>query len=74
MDDVEASLAALNNNRVIEAFQNFDHNLQQQAKVPHNYMVMYKIFLNFVCANREENWQLHLTALKAMIPYFFAHD
>ena len=30
--------------------------------------------LHFVRANREGGWQLHLTSLNAMIPYFFVHD
>ena len=35
---------------------------------------MYEILLYFVRANLEGDWQLHLTSLKTMIPYFFVHD
>ena len=35
---------------------------------------MYEVLLDFVRANHEKNWNLHLTSFDAMIPYFFAHD
>ena len=37
-------------------------------------MVRYEILLQFVRANCEGVWQLHLTSLNAMILYFFVHD
>ena len=67
MDHVKTSLTALKNDSILEAFQNFDQNLQQEARFLSNYMVMYEILLHFVRANREGDWQLHLTSLLAMI-------
>ena len=74
MDHVKASVTALKSDGIFEAFQNFDQNLQQEARFLRSYMVMYKILLHFVRANREGDWQLHLTSLNAVIPYFFVHD
>ena len=67
MDHVKTSLTALKNDGILEAFQNFDQNLQQEARFLRKYMVMYEILLHFVRANREGDWQLHLTSLHAMI-------
>ena len=74
MDHVKALVTALKNNGILEAFQNLDQNLQKEARFLRNYMVMYKILLHFVCANREGDCQLRLTSLNAMMPYFFVHD
>ena len=74
MDHVEASVTALKKDGILETFENFDQNLQQEARFLRNYMVMYEILLHLVRANHEGDWQLHLTSLNTMIPYFFKHD
>lgn len=52
----------------------FDESLNQQAVYLHNYMVMYEVFLLFVQASHDKNWELQLSALDKMVCYFFAHD
>ena len=37
-------------------------------------MKMFEVLLLFIRASREENWELHLSSLELMIPYFFLHD
>ena len=66
MDHVKAFVTALKNDGILEAFQTFDQNLQQEVRFLRNYMIMYEILLHFVRANREGDWQLHLT--KAVLP------
>jgi hypothetical protein len=55
MDRFEASVTALKNDGILEAFQKFDQSLQQQAQFLRNYMIMYEILLQFVRENREGN-------------------
>ena len=51
-----------------------DESLNQQAVYLHNYMVMYEVFLLFVQASLDKNWELQLSALDKIVRYFFAHD
>ena len=37
-------------------------------------MKMFEVFLLFIQASREENWELHVASLELMISYFFLHD
>ena len=67
-------LADLRNKGLFDVFSNFDNTLKGTSLFLRNYMLMYEVLLDFVRANHEENWNLHLTSLDAMIPYFFAHD
>ena len=48
----------------------FDESLNQQAVYLHNYMVMYEVFLLFVQASHDKNWELQLSALDKMVRYF----
>ena len=63
MDHVDASVTALKKDGILETFENFDQNLQQEARFLRNYMVMYMVMYEIL---------LHL--VRAMIPYFFKHD
>ena len=38
------------------------------------YNAMVDLFLHFLQAERTEDWKLHLSAVAAMTPYFFAMD
>ena len=40
----------------------------------HEYLQMVDILLHFIRAERTGHWELHLSSLAAMIPYFFAYD
>ena len=35
---------------------------------------MYEVLLLFTRATHQGNWNLHLSSLELMIPYFFVHD
>ena len=59
---------------ILKIFSTFDESLDQQALYFRNYMIMYEVLLLFVRASRDEDWELHLSALDKMVPYFFAHD
>jgi len=39
-----------------------------------SYVSMVESLLMFVTATREGNWNLHLSALQAMVPWLFAYD
>ena len=39
-----------------------------------NYIQMVEVFLMFLRATRENNWDLHLSAVRSMLPWFFATD
>ena len=54
--------------------QKFNESLIHQAKFYNNYMTMFESLLLFIRASREQSWQLHLTSLHSLCPYFFAYD
>ena len=58
----------------LKKIKQFDEGLNYQAKFLRNYMNMFEVLLLFIQASRKENWELHLTSLELMIPYFFSHD
>ena len=39
-----------------------------------DYLAMVEILLNFIRAEREGRWNLHLNTVAQMLPYFFAYD
>ena len=39
-----------------------------------SYLDIVEILLNLLRASREGDWELHLTAIRKMIPWCFAHD
>ena len=39
-----------------------------------NYIQMVEVLLMFLRATRENNWDLHLSAVRSMLPWFFATD
>ena len=45
-----------------------------QAKFYLNFIKMYELLLLFTRVTRQSLWDLHLTSLEAIIPYFFVHD
>ena len=39
-----------------------------------NYIQMVEVLLMFLRATRENHWDLHLSAVRSMLPWFFATD
>ena len=39
-----------------------------------SYIQMVQVLLLFIRATRENNWDLHLSAVRSMLPWFFAAD
>jgi len=70
----DSILEQLSEENIFDEFVHFDNELQNQPKFLRNYMNMYEIQLLFTRATRQGNWDLHLSALDLMIPYFFVHD
>ena len=60
--------------KIFQSFQQFEGRLNNQPKFLNNYMKMYEVLLLFTRATRQDNWNLHLSSLELMIPYFFVHD
>ncbi len=52
----------------------FDAQLPSTAKYWRQYMEMVTILLQFIRAEREGNWNLHLSALADMLPWFSAYN
>ena len=50
--------------------QNFNKRLIHPAKFYHNYMKTLESLLLYVRASREQSWELHLTSLHYLCPYF----
>ena len=61
-------------NHIPEKSKRFDESLDHQGLYLRNFIFMYETLLQFVRTFREEHWELYLSSLDAMIPYFFAHD
>ena len=60
--------------KIFQSFQQFEDRLNNQPKFLNNYLKMYEVLLLFLRATRQGNWNLHLSSLELMIPYFFVHD
>lgn len=39
-----------------------------------SYIDMVQLLLTFIRATRTTNWMLHLSAVRAMLPWYFAYD
>ena len=72
--NTENVLEALRKTDFQAARKKFDDQLQGQARFYRNYMSLFEILLLFIRASRQQCWELHLEALNAMVPYFFAFD
>ena len=60
--------------KIFQSFQQFEDRLNIQPKFLNNHMKMYEVLLLFTRATRQGNWNLHMSSLELMIPYFFVHD
>lgn len=61
-------------NKLFQQIESHGESFKNQALFLRKYMDMFEILLLFQRASREENWELHLASLDAMVPYFFSHD
>ena len=64
-------------NKFEEEFNQFVHEKRQQNPTFafwSNYIDMVQLLLLFIRATRTSDWRLHLSALRSMIPWFFATD
>ena len=64
----------LNTSNVLKLFTEFDLDLPLTSEYWRQYMSMVSILLEFVIAEREGNWDLHLSAFEAMFPWFSAYN
>ena len=55
---------------IFECIESEDNLFKHQARYLRNYMRMFETLLLFQRASKEENWQLHLASLHAMVTYF----
>ena len=71
-----------NQKNLMEMLQAFDFELLEQkfnkrlihlAKFYHNYMKTFESLLLYIRASWEQSWQLHLTSLHYLCPYFFVY-
>ena len=64
----------ISNEEIFKSLNDFDKQLKHQPKFLRNYMQMFEILLLFTRATMQGLWNLHLTALQLMVPYFFVND
>ena len=72
MSDLIESLKPIQ--RMLDAFKNNSREEYQTLAFWDNYLKIFSLPLSFIKAKRTGNWELHLSATKAMTPYFFAMD
>ena len=68
---------AVNMQEVIEMLERFKQDSRPRSKMFafwEEYCTMVTILLQFINAERTRNWNLHLSATAAMLPYIFAMD
>ena len=71
-DDV---VDALEQKQIIGLFEDFDKENQNPTFVYwRQYMSLVQILLRFIRAEREGNWDLHLSSFAAMLPWFAVYD
>ena len=64
-------------NKFQKEFHQFVNDRSQQSPTFafwSNYIAMVQLLLLFIRATRTSDWRLHLSALRSMIPWFFATD
>lgn len=68
---------AADHNLLVSSFTDFiDDQCQTSGTFAfwNSYMDMVYILMAFIRATRTSNWDLHLAALRAMLPWMFAYD
>ena len=75
-DAVHGLSSILRNGRVRHLLDAFDKELSQQPtfKFWSTYLEMVELLLDFIRANRDGNWQLHLDTFAAMLPWMTVYD
>ena len=65
--------SGLKQKQIIGLFEDFDKEIQNPTFVYwRQYMSLVQILLRFIRAEREGNWDLHLSSFAAMLPWFAA--
>ena len=70
----------LQSTRLEEIMDNFSVYIKTKSTSNHTmaywllYIEMVQVLLLFIRATRENDWQLHLSAVRSMLPWFFAAD
>ena len=69
-------LNALNPQQMQSMMKDFEreHSDNPNFKLWSSYMSMVEILLDFIRAEREDNWNLHLEAFAAMLPWLIIYD
>ena len=72
--------AMTNRDDVTEMVHNYEEFVKKRSEEDplfsfwSNYIEMVQLLLLFIRATRTTDWQLHLSSLKSMIPWFFVTD
>ena len=72
MSDLIESLKPIQ--RMLDAFKNKSREESQTFAFWNNYLKIVSLLLSLSKSERTDNWELHLSATKAITPYFFAMD
>ena len=59
--------------KIFRSFQQCKDRLNNQPRFLNNYVKMDEVLLLFTRPTCQGNWNLHLSSLQLMIPYFFVH-
>ena len=59
--------------KIFRSFQQFKDRLNNQPRFLNSYVKMDEVLLLFTRPTCQGNWNLHLSSLELMIPYFFVH-
>ena len=66
--------AAMKTSNVLPLMQEFQASRSPTVKYWQQYLDMVSILLHFIRAEREGDWQLHLSAFASMLPWFAIYD
>ena len=76
VEAVNNLVSTLKLNQVLAMMDEFDHTLEHAANFTlwRSYMRMVETLLDFIRANREGNWPLHLDSFSEMLPWMTIYD
>ena len=73
-DELVSILSTTNFKNILSDFVEYRSSSESNFKFVWQYMGMVSTLLNFIRAEREGNWQLHVATFREMLPYFFRYD
>ena len=76
VEKVSSLVELLNDTAILELMKEYDNNQQDTPNFVlwRTYMKMVETLLNFIRANREGNWNLHLQSFADMLPWMTVYD